>query len=757
MATQTDAFDPRAEVLAASRYRSGSVKMDNRETQPPVAAQETGSSISTSSSKSTTSQFRNLRTKFEEKDAAASGGQISRPSNTLFGSSVSKMKQRFQAGRPDDNVGDAPSGPVAARGRSNDRSPESKRKKVSEGHGSPIAPALDPKRRTCSVDSALPSGQQHLPVYASPPLSPTHTLPAKGLTSGRDSKTKQGFSSVANQKPSEPATEPALSEPTNHVQRFNYTMALFARMEEETRRAQEREKVIRRKVSPSRLSIQTGGTSSPLLSPSAHENHSFPSPNTDSLQRSRRSKSIPQESISEVSSSRPNSDCIVLPDGPEEERFRSGSDKSQGSDDLKTETAVRSPLRTKEGRDRNGKFLDAGSVEASSDLKETKVSSESSNRAVITSEKSKLTQAIPSVAEDPDLPPTSVLPHSSRLDHSSRPSQRAQHQAKPATTPGLSSSAPTSASSSPHSRTSDARAGAGRHSEQSLPSSTSETSADVVTRRLGRTAKTDASSRQQQEETAKKRLSKEEIESALERADTYLANLEAVPDTLPVKKNSEHPRHTESSTAAARRRFLYGDTSASPSPPSSSSSSPSKKRSSVQSDQTDGSTDIMVAQTAKTQHASAPASQTPTSAFDELSMLLRDADEDVSAGGEKDRSQQVPNTPPPPYHEAPEPPPYEIATSSSSMLISQRVSSSEQQETVTSRPVPVPRRAAPPVPQQPPASRTTPPPPAPEPGSAEFVRQLRTQGNRHALILDKDTADDLILPEEHLAHHNLDG
>ena len=39
-------------------------------------------------------------------------------------------------------------------------------------------------------------------------------------------------------------------EVTSHVQRFNYTRMLFAKMEEESRLAQEREKVMRRKVSP---------------------------------------------------------------------------------------------------------------------------------------------------------------------------------------------------------------------------------------------------------------------------------------------------------------------------------------------------------------------------------------------------------------------------------------------------------------------------------------------------------------------------
>ena len=732
MATQADAFDPRAEALAASRYRSGSGKMEGLEAQPPATGPEPGAS-SAAPGKATASTFRNLRTKFEEKDAAAAG-QATRTSNSsLFGSSVSRMKQRFQPLESRD--GELASGP-ASRPRANDRSPENKRKKASEGHGSALAPALNPKRRTCSVDSA----QHHHPVYVSPPLSPTHMIPpakAPPTAAGPDCKTKQGTNTVISQKPADQVSEPALTEPTNHVQRFNYTMALFARMEEETKRAQERDKVARRKVSPSRLSITSGGTPSPLLSPSAPENQSFPSPNTDSLQRARRSKSIPQESEPELTSSRPLSDSMtqaaIPADVAEDVRLRShfGSDGTE----------------TPEDTGGQGTRIDFGKHSEDPDLIETKIPEVSSSRALETSARDKA-----SVPEDPDLRPTSVLPHSSRLEHSTRPSLRAQHQAKVTHSPGLSSSAPASASSSPHSRTSGITKYSGQSvSSSSLPSVTaSVVDAEVVTLRPHRSPKTD-------NDTAKKRLSREEIESALERADTYLANLESVPDTPPVKK-SEYQRPTGSATAAARRRFLYGDAaSSSPSPPSSSSSSPSKRRSAEQEDGQQCepiSADVMVAHQAGSQHSAAPTSSSNSGVtFNQLNSLPSDvADDGVEA--EKERL-------PPPYHEATEPPPYEVATSSASMLISQRVSQSEQQTSnqsgVSVRPVPVPRRAAPPVPQHPPASRVTPPPPAPEPGSGENVRNLHTQGSRQGLVLDKDSADDLVMPEEHIAHHSRDG
>ena len=538
MATQADTFDPRAEALAASRYRSGSFKMDGVEVvHPPATGPEPGASsaVTAAPGKATASQFRNLRTKFEEKDAAAAGQAGRSTSSSLFGSSVSRMKQKFQAG---DRAGEAALGPPP-RGRGNDRSPENKRKKVSEGQGSALAPALDLKRRSASVESAQ-SAQHHHPGCTSPPLSPTHSHHVVG----GNSKPKQGLVGVGNQKAADQGPEPAgLSEPTNHVQRFNYTMALFARMEEETRRAQERDKVARRKISPSRLSITPGGTPSPLLSPSAQENQPFPSPNTDSLQRARRSKSIPQESASELTSSRPLSDsmtqAVILPEPAEDGRIRSQSGPD-GAD-------VYADARSQENSYNTSFQKDAGkdSINVSTDFSRSKVPARPSSGASSNSDKGRIVQDAPNVAEDPELRPTSVLPHSSRLEHSMRPSARAQYQqAKSANSSGLSSSAPSSASSSPHSRSQDTGLPA-RHSSQSVSSSSlpsvsaSVSGAEVVTLRANRASKTDSSSNGQSE-TAKKRLSREEIESALERADTYLANLEAVPDPPPVKKTEYH-------------------------------------------------------------------------------------------------------------------------------------------------------------------------------------------------------------------------
>ncbi|RUS87600.1 hypothetical protein EGW08_004645 [Elysia chlorotica] len=554
-------------------------------------------------------------------------------------------------------------------------------------------------------------------------------------------------------------------------------MALFARMEEENRRAQERDKVARRKISPSRLSITSGGTPSPLLSPSGQENQSFLSPSTDSLQRSRRSKSIPQENASEARTSRPLSDSMTQavnpPDAAEDGRLRShsGPDGAEVAADC-TQTQSQETHSAPSQKD---------SVKVSSDFSQSKFS----GRTSATSDKDKISaDSTNNTAEEVELRPTSVLPHSSRLEHSTRPNVRAQYQAKSAHSPGLSSSpGPGSASSSPHSRSKQAS----RHSAPPSPHppvSASVAGAEVVTLRANRTSKADSSnngtSSNGPSETAKKRLSREEIEFALERADNYLANLEAVPDPAPVKKpEHHHHRSSESSSSAARRKFLYGDAAAaassSPSPPSSSSSSPSKRRSVGHEEPTREevvAADVMVAHKAgPPQQASAPpdpkrtgtttttSTSSTANAFDQLNSLLTDmADDDTKTtaglgGIETEGEERLP-------------PSYIEATSNSSILMSQLVSQGEDQEPpsptqpgeVNLRPIPVPRRAAPPAPSQPPASRVTPPPPpAPEPGSGEVVQNLRTQGSRHGLVLDKDTADDLVLPEEHIAHHNQDG
>ncbi|XP_060604975.1 uncharacterized protein LOC132757651 [Ruditapes philippinarum] len=101
----------------------------------------------------------------------------------------------------------------------------------------------------------IKSYQHH--VARTPPPSISNTV---GRTRG------QSASTSALHKPKEPSSPTSSSSvkipPSSHVQRFNYTRALFARMEEETKKQQEIEKSSHlRKPSPSQ------GVRSPVVSP----------------------------------------------------------------------------------------------------------------------------------------------------------------------------------------------------------------------------------------------------------------------------------------------------------------------------------------------------------------------------------------------------------------------------------------------------------------------------------------------------------
>ena len=117
------------------------------------------------------------------------------------------------------------SAPSSASVSDNDRSPELKRKRIG--------------------DAALSGSRESLSAFHSRPLPSSSAVSL----------------SAPDLLPHQP--EPNLMEATSHVQRFNYTRMLFAKMEEESRLAQEREKVMRRKVSPS----HTPSSPPPALSP----------------------------------------------------------------------------------------------------------------------------------------------------------------------------------------------------------------------------------------------------------------------------------------------------------------------------------------------------------------------------------------------------------------------------------------------------------------------------------------------------------
>ena len=91
------------------------------------------------------------------------------------------------------------------------------------------------------------------PIISPPPMS-KRKLPQEPISSPPPTVPRD------TEPTSPPAVNPkGLNEPTSHVQRFNYTRALFARLEEETKMQQERERL--RRPSP------VSGATSPVLSP----------------------------------------------------------------------------------------------------------------------------------------------------------------------------------------------------------------------------------------------------------------------------------------------------------------------------------------------------------------------------------------------------------------------------------------------------------------------------------------------------------
>ncbi|XP_076458534.1 LOW QUALITY PROTEIN: uncharacterized protein LOC143292231 [Babylonia areolata] len=215
----------RDEALAASRQRSGSaqfgLEVDVQLQQPQAATPAPPTP--------TQSSFINLKSRFE--DPAQAG-----PGRSRFGPNVNRIKEMFQAGGAGSGgtSHSVSSSAVSSRSSSaglpeSDRSPESKRKKLRDA-------ALSGSR-----ESLTNVGGRSLPAASHVSLSAPDLLP---------------------QHP-----PPSLMEATSHVQRFNYTRMLFAKMEEESRMAQERQKVVRRR-SPTRTPSSPPATLSPRSPPS---------------------------------------------------------------------------------------------------------------------------------------------------------------------------------------------------------------------------------------------------------------------------------------------------------------------------------------------------------------------------------------------------------------------------------------------------------------------------------------------------------
>ncbi|XP_062609178.1 neurabin-1-like isoform X2 [Saccostrea cucullata] len=186
---------PRAEILAGSRVRSGSAFSDEgSQKESPVSSRT--SSLNSSNMEGNTVGDSALR------------GRL------LYGSNVSRMKEKFQQGprKPEEARSLSASRAVTSEG---DRSPEIKRKK------------------TCDIQST-------------------------------------GNVQTEN-------SQPNLHDAANHVQRFMYTRALFAKMEEKNRAPVEPVQLTR----PRKLSSSASGPLSPALSP----DHTKKAPSKDAIER----------------------------------------------------------------------------------------------------------------------------------------------------------------------------------------------------------------------------------------------------------------------------------------------------------------------------------------------------------------------------------------------------------------------------------------------------------------------------------------
>ncbi|XP_025101822.1 neurabin-1-like isoform X5 [Pomacea canaliculata] len=237
---QAHVKDCRDEVLHASRHRSGSTKYGpDAETQP--AAQKPPSQ----------SAFLNLRTKFEDSDHRSKG---------RFGSKVSRIKEMFQGAQGEGMTGTG-QGSRSTTGSTTVSTtvPGSGLTDSHHHHNHHTSGAV-------SVSASL-SPSLSVDVGRSPE-SKRKKMGDAALSGSRDSVLSSWIARSPSSSPSAPDLLPlhpesSLLEATNHVQRFNYTRMLFAKMEEESRLAQEREKVMRRKTSP----VHTPSSPPPVLSP----------------------------------------------------------------------------------------------------------------------------------------------------------------------------------------------------------------------------------------------------------------------------------------------------------------------------------------------------------------------------------------------------------------------------------------------------------------------------------------------------------
>lgn len=881
MAEANSMQDPRAEVVAASRHRSGSTLFDITVEVAGLSepANDLADNVPTKSSvpPGRPSTFLNLRSRFEDKDNSAGSGNPSK----MYGPSVSRIKEKFQHPGGGSSGGGMEAGgtlsasvhqsvsrpPVSSSTKmaatTRDESPEIKRKKSNEHsivHPSStdhtdISPALDPNKRLPSID-----GQVHV---QHPPLSPTHQ---DGSVSLSPRRRKPGDSNNSDNRGGPPSQTQDSSEssprnlgpidqlpvqPKSHLQRFNLTRALFARMEEETRIAQQKEQVARhRKLSPSRvIPSSSSGTSSPLLSPTSmspsQDSKKFPTSNAAGNRRSRSTPEAPNYGNLAASSDDLNNSSAENSLGRRVRSSSSGSGRSPfgstDSIDVDVPVTVRS-RRPLSGSDynSNGNFMgdrvnkynekekgeEAGSQMHSKRLSDSSATKGSTSNKVMEEggsisqgDKEIVEPAIEQIQSNNDLESAPLPATSVQFDHSHRARSSHISGPKPVTAglsassrlqQHLSSSSLSSTSSSLPS--SHSRPGNLNHYNRSSSASMAAPAPSLVSSTV-RMRSSKSGVVESTDAQGKKRLSKEEIEAALERADSYLANLGS-PDGDEAQEGGKSASNATSTTTTG----------------SSTNVSKSRKKFSFEEEATDSlksetSSDVarasdvpvmmetMVAIQAHAQHSSLPSSfarrqeeDSPSQASSSSSLFPHSSiSQPLPAGvGSASTALMTSQSPssstssllssstdalfdtppvhaPPSYRESTaaeksDPPSYNEAILPSSKLVSQKVMQQQQQQqqeqlkkqlapspkpALPARPTPIPRRAAPP----PPPSKKpigdvfnhpgAPPPPAPEPGTVEYkIQQGKvfqgTPGSRHGMLLNPD---DLIMPEEHMQEH----
>ena len=473
--TQTKGY--RDEVLAASRHRSGSTILSNPPEVPPPSQPPANPQ----------SSFTHMRTKFEDP-----GGQGQGSGRGRLGPMVNRIKEMFQGDGPagsgsQSGSKEPPNHPSGTSVSSNapasvsntDRSPESKRTRIRDA-------TLSGSRE--SLGSAY---SRHLP--SAPDLLLQHS-------------------------------QPNILEATTHVERFNYTRRLFAKMEEESRLAQEREKVMRRKLSPTRtpttpppgLSPRSPPPMSPTRKVASHddvfrltedalEHSAFKYGRRDRPDVQKESASLDQEaplrmsrsgarsdrentsepheeviqptSSSHVSSSRPATQHSVAPASSASVTLRSHNQRSQPD-----------VIGDNIPGDRTGKYI------KNFDLIKPVENLEKKERAAeeLQSVRARVTGGL-----------------MRQLDSESSSGEHSTRRGRPPPTHSLSSSSSTHSSSIPQ----------------------QDNGADTVTMR-------NKSSVASSEETAGKRISKEEIDAAIRRADNYLSTLQTPAEEQKVKRRS---------------------------------------------------------------------------------------------------------------------------------------------------------------------------------------------------------------------------